>query len=90
MKTSELTSILGFIHNELKEFAEIAHKSGGLLFIDTVTGLGGCEVKIDEWGVDGAFSGTQKCLAVTPGLAPVTISPRAMEKFQKRKTPVPR
>lgn len=39
----------------------------------TITGI---EVKIDEWGIDGAFSGTQKCIGVTPSLSPLTIGPR--------------
>jgi len=78
----------GFLHTNLKEMADITHASGGLFLIDTVTGLGGNELRIDDWGIDAAFSGTQKCLAVPPCLAPVTLGPRAIEKFQKRKTPV--
>jgi alanine-glyoxylate transaminase / serine-glyoxylate transaminase / serine-pyruvate transaminase len=59
-----------------------------LLALDTVTSLGGIEVDIDGWGVDAAYAGTQKCLSVPPGLAPVTFSDRAVERIQRRRTPV--
>lgn len=51
-----------------------------LLLADCVTSLGGIEVAVDEWGVDIAYSGTQKCLGVAPGLAPFTFSERAWER----------
>ena len=41
-------------------------------------------VRIDDWGVDGAYSGTQKCLSCPPGLSPVTLSPRALERMERR------
>lgn len=47
-----------------------------LVLADCVTSLGGIPVAIDEWGVDLAYSGTQKCLGVAPGLAPFTMSER--------------
>lgn len=56
-----------------------AGKGDALLVADCVTSLGGIDVRIDEWGVDIAYSGTQKCLGVPPGLAPLTVSPRAVE-----------
>ncbi len=56
--------------------------------IDCVTSLGGMPVEIDAWGVDAAYSGTQKCLSCPPGLSPVTLSARAVEKLDKRKTKV--
>lgn len=46
-------------------------------------------VEIDAWGIDAAYSGTQKCLSCPPGLSPVTLSSRAVAKLQKRKTKVP-
>jgi alanine-glyoxylate transaminase/serine-glyoxylate transaminase/serine-pyruvate transaminase len=46
------------------------------------------DVRIDEWGVDAAYSGTQKCLACPPGLSPVTFGPRALERLSARRTPV--
>jgi len=59
-----------------------------LLVVDTVTSLGGIEVAVDEWRVDASYSGTQKCLGVPPGLAPVTFSARARERVAARDTPV--
>src|SRR5262245_45285753 len=59
-----------------------------LLVVDTVTSLGGIPVEVDAWGVDAAYSGTQKCLGVPPGLSPVTLSPRAVDRLQARTTPV--
>jgi alanine-glyoxylate transaminase/serine-glyoxylate transaminase/serine-pyruvate transaminase len=59
-----------------------------LFVLDTVTSLGGIPVEIDEWAVDAAYSGTQKCLGVPPGLSPVTFSPRAVERLQGRTTSV--
>lgn len=55
-----------------------------LLLVDTVTSLGGHPVKVDEWGIDICYSGTQKCLSCPPGLAPITFSPQAMEKIKNR------
>ncbi|HXZ62599.1 MAG TPA: alanine--glyoxylate aminotransferase family protein [Acidimicrobiales bacterium] len=59
-------------------------KGGALLLVDTVTSLGGIPVDVDGWGVDIAYSGTQKCLGVPPGLAPLTVSPRALERLVAR------
>ena len=71
----------------LDGFGDIAHRYGALLLIDTVTSLGGVPLKIDEWGVDAAYSGTQKCLGCPPGLSPVTISDRARAAIKARLTP---
>lgn len=61
-----------------------AGKGDALLLVDCVTSLGGIEVHVDDWGVDIAYSGTQKCLAVPPGLAPLTVSERAVERLVDR------
>ena len=61
-----------------------AGKGDALLLMDCVTSLGGIEVEVDGWGVDLAYSGTQKCLGVAPGLAPITVSERARERFVER------
>lgn len=57
-----------------------AIKGDALLIMDAVTSIGGMPVKVDEWGVDVAYAGTQKCLGVAPGLAPFTISERAFAR----------
>ena len=69
----------------LEELSRIVHQHGALFIVDAVTSLGGIEVKIDDWNVDVCYSGTQKCLSCPPGLAPVTFSPRAIEKLRGRK-----
>lgn len=72
----------------IKEIAEAAHRHGTLFLLDTVTSLGGIPVKIDEWGVDAAYSASQKNLGAPSGLAPITISPMAQEKIERRKSKV--
>jgi len=72
----------------MESVADVVHRYGGLLVIDCVTSLGGVPVTVDAWDVDIAYSGTQKCLSCPPGLAPLTISPRAIEVLQQRKTQV--
>jgi alanine-glyoxylate transaminase / serine-glyoxylate transaminase / serine-pyruvate transaminase len=59
-------------------------KGDALLLVDMVTSLGGIEVAVDDWGVDIAYSGTQKCLGVPPGLSPLTVSDRALERIVAR------
>ncbi|NLF15544.1 MAG: alanine--glyoxylate aminotransferase family protein [Anaerolineaceae bacterium] len=72
----------------LADVGEIVHRHGGLFLVDCVTSLGGVPVEIDGWGVDMAYSGTQKCLSCPPGLGPLTVGPRAREAIRRRKTPV--
>jgi len=85
--------ILAIVHAEtstgvlqpLEEFADLLQPyPETLLLVDTVTSLGGHPVKVDEWGIDICYSGTQKCLSCPPGLAPITFSSRAMEKIKNR------
>lgn len=59
-----------------------------LVVVDTVTSLAGTPVEVDAWGADVCYSGTQKCLSVPPGLAPITFGPRAVERVRSRATPV--
>ncbi len=72
----------------LPDIARLAHEHGALFLADCVTSLGGAPVEIDAWGVDAAYSGTQKCLSCPPGLAPVTFGPRARDVLRQRKTRV--
>lgn len=88
--------VLAFVHGETSTgvvtdpapLRALANELGALLVADCVTTLGGMPVELDRWGIDGAYSGTQKCLAAPCGLAPVTLSPRALERLARRKTPV--
>lgn len=70
------------------EIAAVVSEHGALFVLDCVTSLAGMPVSIDEWDVDVAYSGTQKCLSVPPGLSPITFSERALEKVRARRTPV--
>ncbi|MGI6188717.1 MAG: alanine--glyoxylate aminotransferase family protein [Clostridiales bacterium] len=72
----------------LPEMSEIAKKYDALFVVDAVTSLGGIDLRIDEWGIDACYSGTQKALSCPPGLSPVTLSSKAMETIAKRKTKV--
>lgn len=85
--------VLAFVHGETstgaasdaKALTQIAHKHDALVIMDAVTSLGGCPVRIDEWDIDAVYSASQKCLSCTPGLSPVSFSPRVVEYVQKRK-----
>lgn len=72
----------------LEGLADVIHQRGGLFLVDCVTSLGGIPVGIDAHGIDIAYSGTQKCLSCPPGLAPVTIGPRARAVLKARKRKV--
>ncbi len=78
----------GALQGHIREIVEAAHRHGALVVLDTVTSLGGLPVEVDAWGVDVAYSGTQKCLSVPPGLAPITFSEGAVQVLRTRRTPV--
>ena len=73
---------------DLSGLADLAHAQGALLIIDAVTSLGGHPVGVDRNGIDICYSGTQKCLAAPPGLAPVTFNERALERIRTRRSKV--
>ncbi|WP_407331549.1 pyridoxal-phosphate-dependent aminotransferase family protein [Enterovibrio sp. 27052020O] len=85
-------SVLAFVHAETstgalsdaKTLAALARQYDCLSIVDAVTSLGGVPLLVDEWKLDAVYSGSQKCLSCVPGLSPVTFSPRAVEKMQKR------
>ena len=72
-----------------KAICAAAHEVDALVIGDCVTSLGGMPVNVDEIGIDIAYSCSQKGLSCPPGLAPITVSPRAMDRLRERKTPVP-
>ena len=96
LETNADAKIVAFVHAETstgaqsdaKSIWQIAHKYNCLVIADCVTSLAGTPIKVDEWGLDAVYSGTQKCLSCVPGLSPVTFSDRAIEKIKNRSTKV--
>ncbi len=72
---------------DLEGLRELADELGALTLVDAVTSLGGLPVRADAWGLDAVYSGTQKCLSCPPGLAPVTLSDRAVAAVEGRSAP---
>ncbi|HAZ47401.1 MAG TPA: alanine--glyoxylate aminotransferase [Cyanobacteria bacterium UBA11371] len=72
----------------LEGVGDLCREFDCLLLVDTVTSLGGVPLFLDEWGVDLAYSCSQKGLGCPPGASPFTMSPRAMEKLQRRRDKV--
>ena len=91
------TRLVAVVHAETSTgvthpLAELAAEMRGgdaLLMADCVTSLGGIELEPERWGVDYCYSCSQKCLGAPPGISPVSLSPRAMERIAHRTTPVP-
>lgn len=75
--------------NPVPEIAEIVRHSGALFTVDAVTTAGMEPFKMQEWGVDYAYTGAQKCLSAPPGLAPIAVSERAFARFDSRRSPTP-
>jgi alanine-glyoxylate transaminase / serine-glyoxylate transaminase / serine-pyruvate transaminase len=75
------------VRQDLAELAAAAHDHGAVLIADAVASLGGVEFRTDDWGVDVAYTGAQKCLSVPPGISPITFGPRAVEIVEARTTP---
>lgn len=96
LKQHSDAKIVAFVHAETstgarsdaKTLCDIARQHDCLTIVDCVTSLGGCEVNLDAWGADAAYSGTQKCLSAPPGISPVSFGERAVESMQNRRTPV--
>jgi alanine-glyoxylate transaminase / serine-glyoxylate transaminase / serine-pyruvate transaminase len=91
------TRLLAVVHGETSTGCEHplaglgAAMRGGdaLLMADCVTTLGGVGLDFDGWGLDYAYSCTQKCLAAPPGMSPIAVSDRALERIRARRLPVP-
>jgi alanine-glyoxylate transaminase / serine-glyoxylate transaminase / serine-pyruvate transaminase len=89
--------ILALVHAETSTGAcqpmtgvgDLCREFDCLLLLDTVTSLGGAPIYLDEWGVDLAYSCSQKGLGCSPGASPFTMGDRALQKLQQRKDKVP-
>ncbi len=72
----------------LEEISKLVHDKGALFVVDAVTSYCGTDLRVDDWGIDAIYTGTQKCLSAPPGLSPVSFSERAVEVLDARTTPV--
>lgn len=89
-------AVLGLVHAEtstgacqpVEEIGNLCREHDCLLLADTVTSLGGVPLFIDDWRIDAAYSGSQKCLNCPPGIAPLTFGERALAKLKSRKSKV--
>lgn len=96
LKANPDAKAVAFVHAETstgaqsdaKTLCELAHKYDCLTIVDAVTSLGGSELRVDDWGIDAIYSGTQKCLSCTPGISPVSFNDRAIETIKNRKQKV--
>ncbi|MEE6210002.1 alanine--glyoxylate aminotransferase family protein [Salarchaeum sp. III] len=88
--------VFGFVHAEtstgvrqpdVPELTRIAHSHDALVVADTVTSLGGVELRVDDWNIDAAYAGPQKCLSCPPGASPLTLNDDAMDKVLSREDP---
>ncbi len=96
LKAHPDAKILAFVHAETSTGArsdalglcKLARQYDCLTIVDAVTSLGGSEIRVDDWGIDAIYSGTQKCLSCTPGISPVSFSDTAIETIKNRSTRV--
>ncbi|GAC1315779.1 MAG: alanine--glyoxylate aminotransferase family protein [Chloroflexota bacterium] len=88
--------VLAVVHGEtstgveqpLAGLADACASTGTYLLVDAVATLGGVQLPVDDLGIDICYTGSQKCLSAPPGLAPITLSDRALRALATRKTPV--
>jgi alanine-glyoxylate transaminase / serine-glyoxylate transaminase / serine-pyruvate transaminase len=88
--------LLFFVHAETSTGAlsdaetltRLARDAGVMTLVDSVTSLGGSPLETDVWGIDAVYSGTQKCLSCPPGLGPISLNQRAVDKIRARTSPV--
>jgi alanine-glyoxylate transaminase / serine-glyoxylate transaminase / serine-pyruvate transaminase len=96
LKPLDKVKLVGAVHaetstgvrNPVAEIAALAHEKDALFLADAVTSLGGIPVEVDKSGIDVCYSATQKCVGAPPGLAPITVSDRALQIALARKAPV--
>ena len=92
LKKHPQANFVAFVHAETstgarsdaKILCEIAQRYQCLTIVDAVTSLGGIELRVDDWGIDAIYSGSQKCLSCVPGISPISFSEQASEVIRKR------
>ncbi|WP_112182391.1 MULTISPECIES: alanine--glyoxylate aminotransferase family protein [Paraliobacillus] len=85
--------IVAIVHGEtstgcmqpLDQIGKACRELDALLLVDAVASIGGVEIKVDEWYIDGLIGGTQKCLSIPSGMAPITYNNRIEAVLNKRK-----
>lgn len=96
LQANPQAEFVAFVHAETstgalsdaKALCALARQYNCLSIVDAVTSLGGVELRVDDWGIDAIYSGSQKCLSCVPGLSPVSFSPAAVERIKARTVPV--
>lgn len=96
LKANPQAKFLAFVHAETstgalsdaKNLCALAQQYDCLSIVDAVTSLGGVELRVDDWGIDAIYSGSQKCLSCVPGLSPVSFSAKAVARIKARTRPV--
>jgi len=96
LKQTPQAKFVAFVHAETstgalsdaKALCEVARKYNCLTIVDAVTSLGGVELRVDDWGIDAVYSGSQKCLSCVPGLSPVSFSDKAADIIKNRSSAV--
>ena len=96
LKANPDAKFLAFVHAETSTGAlsdaaalcALAQQHDCLSIVDAVTSLGGVELKVDDWGIDAIYSGSQKCLSCVPGLSPISFSEKAVNVIKNRKTQI--
>jgi alanine-glyoxylate transaminase/serine-glyoxylate transaminase/serine-pyruvate transaminase len=97
LRANQDAKFLAIVHAEtstgvlqpLVEIGRMCRENGVLFLVDAVTSVAGVELAVDDWGIDVCYSGSQKCLGAPPGMAPVTLSDRALGVIAERKAPPP-
>jgi aspartate aminotransferase-like enzyme len=75
------------VMNDVKSIGEIVKSHGALFIVDAVSSLGAVDLKTDDWGIDVVVTSSQKALMVPPGLALISVSPKAWYAVDNSKSP---
>ncbi|MCD6361513.1 MAG: alanine--glyoxylate aminotransferase family protein, partial [Armatimonadetes bacterium] len=75
------------IANPIEEIGKLRKNTDALYVVDSVCGMGGMPLKMDDWNIDFCLTGSQKALGAPPGISSFCISYAAWETIEKRKTP---
>ncbi|NFE17828.1 pyridoxal-phosphate-dependent aminotransferase family protein [Clostridium botulinum] len=74
--------------NDISKICPMIKENGIMTVVDSVSAMGGQELKVDEWEIDMVLGGSQKCMSAPPGLSFLSISEDAFKAMKERKTPI--